>query len=52
MLSFKHDSHSLKIEDFEINSINTFKPNSNFGEDYIVKPITRKVFKVVLDVKF
>ena len=52
MLSFKFQSDALKIEDFEIYPINTFNPMSNKGEEYFVKPITRKVFLLVLDVKF
>ena len=43
MLSFKFQSPSFKIEDFQINPINTINPISNKGEAYFLKPNTRKV---------
>ena len=52
MLSFKFQSPSFKIEDFQINPINTFSPISNKGEASFFKPITRKFLYSVLDVKF
>ena len=52
MLSFKHDSHSLKIEDFEINYIKTITPISKGGGGQIFKYITKKDLWLVLDINF
>ena len=52
MLSFKFQSDTVKIKDFEIIIINTFNLKPQGGEGLIFQPITRKVLKYVLDVKF
>ena len=51
MLSFKFQSDSMKIEDFEINPFNTSNPISNKDEGLFFTPLIRKVLKSVLDVK-
>ena len=41
MLSSEYQSHSIKIEDFKINPINTFNPISTEGGEWNFKPITK-----------
>ena len=44
MLSSEFQSHSIKIEDFNINPINPFNPNkTKGGGNENLKPITRNV---------
>ena len=42
-LSSEFQSHSIKIEDFKINTINSFNPNKTKGGSEHLKPITRNV---------
>ena len=43
MLSSEFQSHSIKIEDFKINPINSFNPNNTKGGSENFKPITKNV---------
>ena len=52
MYSSEFQSHSMKIEDFQINSINTFLFISTKGNSGHVKLITKNVFLYAQDGEF
>ena len=52
MLSSEFESHSIKIEDFKINTIDIFNPIITKGRSDNFKSNTRNILKYAQDVRF